>query len=193
MVDRKRLLRLVVTEVTLTTHPQQRRATFSILWCGGAVTQHEVDCPPVGIAQQTEARVLDRLAALAHDQPDHQVARQLNAEGLATRTGKEWTYARVHSMRKQHDIPTGCPLKPDHTRVRADGLVSSKAAAERLRVSPSLINLWVKHGVLLHDQHAPASKVWVRLTDADVERLTGKASDAASLPTFKTIMTRTNL
>ena len=37
MVDRKRLLRLVVTEVTLTSHPEQRQASFKVLWCGGAV------------------------------------------------------------------------------------------------------------------------------------------------------------
>jgi hypothetical protein len=36
MVDRKRLLRLVVTEVTLTTQPEQRRANFKVLWCGPA-------------------------------------------------------------------------------------------------------------------------------------------------------------
>ena len=46
--DRKRLLRLVVTEVTLTTHPEQRRATFKLLWCGGTITEHIADCPPIG-------------------------------------------------------------------------------------------------------------------------------------------------
>ena len=138
MVDRKRLLRLAVTEVTLTTHPEQRQAAFKVLWCGGAVTLHTADCPPIGAHQRTGARVLARLAALAGDQPDHRVAERLNAEGLRTRTGKEWSYARVHSMRKQHAIPTGCPLKPDPAAARADGLVSSKVcgrAAANLAVT----------------------------------------------------------
>ena len=94
-VDRKRLLRLVVTEVTLTTHPEQRQATFK---CSGAVARspstrelpahrHSINGPSAG--------VLERLAELARDLPDHQVAERLNAEGLRTRTGKAWTYARV--------------------------------------------------------------------------------------------------
>ena len=193
MVDRKRLLRLVVTEVTLSTHPERREATFKVLWCGGAVTHHTADCPPIGGHQQTKADVLERLAELAHSRPDHQVAECLNAEGLRTRTGKPWTYARVHSMRKQHSIPTGCPLKPGLAAARADGLVSSKMAAERLRVSASLINLWVKHGVLSHDQRMPASKVWVRLNEEDVARLTGTTADAVSLPTFGSVKAQAGL
>jgi len=193
MVDRKRLLRLVMTEVTLTTQPEQRRAKFKVLWCGGAVTDHSAECPPIGAHQRTAAAALARLSELSRQWPDHQVAEHLNREGFRTRTGKPWTYARVHSMRKQHGIPTGCPLDTNPGAVRADGLVSSKTAAARLGVSPSLVNLWVKHGVFLHDQRVAASKVWVRLTEEDLARLTGTSSEATSLSSFKSIMTQTGL
>lgn len=193
MVDRKRLLRLAVTEVTLTIRAEQRQATFKVLWCGGAVTEHTADCPPIGLHLRTRAAVLDRLAELAGRYPDHQVAERLNAEGFRTRTGKAWTYGRVHSVRKQHAIPTGCPLDPSPAAARADGLVSSKAAAERLQVSSSLVNLWVRHGVLQHDQRVAASKVWVRLDKTDVARLTGSTSEAPGLPTFKMVMLQTGL
>ncbi len=129
----------------------------------------------------------------AVDHPDHQVAARLNAEGYRTRTGKEWTYARVKSMRKQHTIPTGCPLNPDQTAVRSDGLLSARRAAERLGVSASLVSLWVKHGVLVHDQRVSPSKVWVRLTDSDLSRLTGGVADAAGLPTFGSIRTQARM
>ena len=191
--DRKRLLRLVVTEVTLTAHPEQRQAHIKVLWCGGAITEHVASCPPVGEHCRTGTEVIARLAELARQHPDHQVAERLNAEGFRTRTGKAWTYARVLSIRKQHAIPTGCRLDPDLTTTRADGLVSSRAAAERLQVSPSLVNLWVRHGVLRHDQRVPASKVWVRLDDADVARLTGAAPGTDALPSFKSVLRQTGL
>ena len=82
IVDRKRLLRLVVTEVTLTTHQEQRQADFKVLWCGGAVTLHTAVSPPVGAHQRTEADVLSRLAVLAGDQPDHVVAARPQCGGL---------------------------------------------------------------------------------------------------------------
>jgi DNA invertase Pin-like site-specific DNA recombinase len=187
MVDRKRLVRLVMTEITLTTRPEQRRADFKIAWCGGAITLHTAECPPAGIHLRTEATAIERLATLSVDHPDHQVAIYLKAEGFRTRTGKEWTYARVKSIRKQHAIPTGCPLVPNQTAARADGLISARCAAEQLGVSVSLVNLWVKHGVLVHDQRVSASKVWVRLNDEDLSRLTGRAAEAIDFPTFGSI------
>jgi hypothetical protein len=45
-VDRKRVLRLVINEVVLRVHAEERRAEASILWSGGATTRHEVRCPP---------------------------------------------------------------------------------------------------------------------------------------------------
>ena len=108
-------------------------------------------------------------------------------------TGKKWTYARVHSMRKQHAIPTGCPLVPHPATKRADGFVSSKMAAERLQVSPSLVNLWVQHGVLRHDQRVAASKVWVQLSKEDITRLTGACPEATSLPTLKSVREQNGL
>ena len=45
-VDRKRLLRLVVTEVVLTVDAERRRAEATVVWSGGATTRHEVRCPP---------------------------------------------------------------------------------------------------------------------------------------------------
>jgi hypothetical protein len=96
-------------------------------------------------------------------------------------------------MRKQHAIPTGCPLVPHAATKRADGFVSSKAAAERLQISPSLVNLWVKHGVLRHDQRVTASKVWVELSQEDFARLTGASPEAPSLPTLKSIREQNGL
>jgi hypothetical protein len=166
----------------------KRRAKVVVLWSGGATTRHVVQCPPPGWHIRTDAGVIARLRELAQRYPDHQIAAQLNGEGLRTRTGKAWTYARVHSMRKQHGIATACPL---HTRGqavqrRADGLMP--AAAQRLAVSPSLVHAWVRHGVLMHDQRCSASRVWVRLDADDLARLDGSSPAASRLPSFGAVL-----
>ncbi|MGH7105294.1 MAG: recombinase family protein [Acetobacteraceae bacterium] len=188
-VDRKRLLRLVVAEVVLTVDAAQRCAKAVIVWSGGATTTHIVKCPPLGWRSQTDGRVIARLRELAQRHPDHQIAERLNAEGWRTRTGKPWTYTRVHSMRKQHGIATACPLHTRAVTQRADGLVPARAAAQRLGVSPSLLHVWVRHGVLMYDQRRSASRVWVRLTDDDIARLDGSCGAAAvHLPTVSEVM-----
>jgi hypothetical protein len=192
-VDRKRLLRLVVREVVLTVDTKERRAEAMVLWSGGATTRHEARCPPLGWHGRTEPELIRHLAELARHYPDHQIAARLNAEGLRTRTGKPWTCARVFSMRKQHGIATACPLAPRDAAPRADGLIPAKAAAERLGISSSLVHVWVGHGVLDHDQHRSASKVWVRLSEDDLARLDGSSAVGPTLPRLEQVMRREGL
>jgi Recombinase zinc beta ribbon domain len=183
-VDRKRLLRLVVREAVLTVDAPTRCAEITVVWTGGATTRHEVRCPPLGQHVRTDAATIRRLGELALHHPDHRIAARLNAEGFATRTGKPWTYARVHSMRKEHGIASACPLHTRGVVERADGMVPAKLAARRLGVSPSLLHVWVRHGVLAHDQRLPASRVWVRLTGDDQARLDGSSPVTRTLPRF---------
>ncbi len=187
-VDRKRMLRLVVSEVVLTVDARARRAEATVVWSGGATTRHEVRCRPLGWHGRTEDAVVARLRELARALPDHKVAERLDAEGLCTRTGKAWTYARVHSMRRQHGIATACPLHTREADGRADGLMPVAAVARRLGVSPSLVHVWVRQGVLTYDQRRSASRVWVRLDGSDLARLDGSSPLAPHLPGFGEVM-----
>lgn len=185
--DRKRLLRLVVQEVTLKADPEKRSASFTVMWSGGTTTTHQVTCPPMGWHCVTDANLIARIRELATAYPDHQIAELLNVEDVRTRTGKEWTYGRVFSIRKQHHIPTSCPLDPVASTPRGDGLVSVKTAAQMLNISPALVHLWSKMGILVYDQRVSASKRWVCVTEADVHRLNG-STDCTHLPTIVEVM-----
>jgi DNA invertase Pin-like site-specific DNA recombinase len=187
MADRKRLLRVLIQEVTVTTHPETRSATAVILWSGGATTTQEVTCPPLGWHCVTDPAIVQRIRDLAQSEPDHRIAERLNAEGLQTRTGKAWTYQRVQSMRKQYQIPTTAPVDPTTTSTRSDGLVSANRAAQLLKISPTLVNLWAKQGVLMYDQRTAGSYLWVQVTDQDCARLDG-SQNQSHLPTVQDYM-----
>jgi hypothetical protein len=191
-VDRKRRLRLAVAAVTVTVDRTTRRVDVVILWTGGATSPHTAFLPPVGIHATTDAAVIARIRELSSELPDHAIAHALNALGLRTRTGKGWTYERVRSMRKQHGIPTGCPIRTGSLEPRADGRLSARAAATRLGVTPSLVHLWVRHGIITCDQRCRCSKQWVQLTDADITRLDGSA-DVRGLPTLTEVAEETGL
>jgi hypothetical protein len=186
--DRKRLIRLAIQEVTVTVQDDRpRTAAIRILWNGGVITSHTVSCPPLGWHCVTDADLVERLRMLAQHYPDHQIAAQLNAEGIRTQTGKAWTYQRVYSIRKQHAIPTACPLDPEARAARGDGLLPVMLAAERLSVSPKLIHVWIQQGVLRSEQRTRMSYRWVELTEADMARLDGK-HDWSQFPTVRQVI-----
>jgi hypothetical protein len=178
--DRKQLLRLVIQEVTITADAATRSAAVVIQWNGGATTSLHVQCPPLGWHCRT-APAVEQIRRLARQLPDHQIATQLNQAGTPTQTGKEWTYRRVESVRKMYGIPTACPVDPEQGTARGDGLVPVRVAAERLGISPSLVHLWVQHGVLRSDQRRTGSYRWIEVTPGDVARLTGAVPDRGLL------------
>ena len=190
--DRKRLLRLVIREITLAPLSEKRSAEFVVYWHGGAITTHQVVCPPLGWHCRTDAELAQRIQDLAQHYPDHIIADQLNGEGVRTRTGKEWTYERVLSVRKQYQIATACPVDPSQPTPRGDGLVPVKTAAQMLNVSDSLVNIWAKQGVLISDQRTFGSYLWVRVTESDIERLNGSLN-CHELPTVANLMSQLHL
>ena len=171
--DRKCLLRLVVEEVTLTVAADKGSAESVILWSGQVTTQQHVTRPRMGWHCVTDADIVQCLRELAATQPDHRIAEILNAEGTRTQTGKTWTYQRVQSIRKQHAIPTSCPISAHHTTPRGDGLLRVKAAAQRLDISAQTVHLWAKQAILVSDQRVRGSKLWVRVDETDLRRLDG--------------------
>jgi DNA invertase Pin-like site-specific DNA recombinase len=186
--DRKRLLRLVLQAVTVTVQPTRpRSATVAILWSGGTTTEQTVTCRPMGWHCTTAAAVIEQIRCLAQQLPDHQIAERLNAAGVRTHTGQVWTYARVASMRKQHQIPTACPLDPAARRERGDGFVPVALAAQQLGVSRSLLHIWIQQGVLTGEQRVCQSYRWVRLTEADRARLGGQ-HDWSQFPPVRQVM-----
>jgi hypothetical protein len=186
MADRKRLLRTVIQEITLTpTTPRQ--ATMTILWSGGVTTSHEVICPPIGWHCVASAALVERLRDLSSRLPDHRIAELFNAEEVRTPTGKPWTAGRVASLRKQHALATACPTEPGAVAVRGDGLISTIEAARRLQISPSLVHVWLAHGVLIGDQRAAGSDQWVSLTEQDAARLSGQLP-CADFPSIRDLL-----
>ncbi len=186
MADRKRLLRTIIQEITLTpTAPRQ--ASMTILWSGSLTTSHEIVCPPIGWHCLAPASLVERLRELASRLPDHQIAELLNSEQVRTPTGKPWTPQRVSSLRKQHAIGTKCPVEPGAVSARGDGLISTAEAARRLQISSSLVHVWVGHGVLSGDQRSVGSDLWVRLTDQEMGRLSGQV-DAGDFLSIRDLM-----
>jgi DNA invertase Pin-like site-specific DNA recombinase len=186
LTERKRLLRLVITQVCLTVDQAGRHGQVVISWCGGASSELSISYPPAGWHCVTDAGVVERLRELAPHWPDYAIAQKFNQEGILTRTGKEWTHERVRTIRRQHNIPTGCTLDPVKSEPRGDGLVPVKTAARLLGVSLSLVNLWAQHGVLVSEQRITGSYLWVRVNESDQVRLSGVGL-GTQYPRFKEV------
>jgi len=181
MEERKRLLRCLIQEVVLCRDAGAKGApgitTIHLGWRSGAWSELQVYRPSSGDHTRTAEPVLGRIRTLAQQHPDDRISEILNAEGLTTRMGFSWTPERVRHIRAYHGIPTACPIMPQDSETRGDGLISVRAAAERLGVVPSSFTHWCKWGFVQTEQRGPGSPLWLRLTEEDFARLDGTAGN----------------
>jgi len=180
-VERKRMLRCLIQDVSLDSFSQVGQTRIHIRWQTGCATTLQVRRPTLGDAHRLEASVVALIADLAQNHPDDQIAEILNQRGLVTQQGLLWSYRRVMESRRRHDIPTACPITPRDRAPRSDGLLSVKSAAEQLGTCPNTIVHWARKGIVSSEQKAGTCPIWVRLRADDVARLMQATPPAGSL------------
>jgi DNA invertase Pin-like site-specific DNA recombinase len=138
--DRKRMVRLLVDDVTL---HKTDSIHLHIRFRGGQTHSLVVAIPPTSWqARQTRPDTLAALDKLLDTHTDAQTAEALNAAGHRSGENKTFTAAIVVHIRRKYHLPSHAD------RLRAQGLLTTTELAQRLRVHPSTIKTWTKAGIL---------------------------------------------
>ncbi len=100
--DRKRVVRLLIEDVTLLTAEQ---IVAHIRFKGGATQTLQVPFPPpFAQSRLTAPQTLEVMQQLLHDLTDAQTAEQLNALGYPTFTGLPFHATHVAQLRRHHGL-----------------------------------------------------------------------------------------
>ena len=138
--DRKRLVRLLIEDVTL-TRPQG--ITLQVRFRGGAVQTLTIAAPRRNWEiWETAPQVLETMDALLKDYTDRQVAEILNERGLHPGKGGVFHARLVANIRRVYG------LKSRYERLRAAGMLTPVEAARLLGVDHSTVKHWYKAGLL---------------------------------------------
>jgi hypothetical protein len=136
--DRKRLLRTMIADVTLTSKPDNRELQVGIRWRSGASEQHPIQRPPKPAdAKRTPSEVIELIKRLAADHTNTQIAEQLNAAGMRTSTGLPFDEKAIRWLRWRYRIGPSQPR---------DGELAVSQLAERFDVSDGTVYAWMSTG-----------------------------------------------
>jgi DNA invertase Pin-like site-specific DNA recombinase len=140
MRERKRMLRLLVEDVTLT---RERAIQIQIRWKGGATTTLERPLPRTAPdLRRTPAAIVEQVRALATEQTDQQIARTLNGRWLRSGTGQPFTRRLVRSLRAAYAVPSLV------AHLRGAGWRTAAEIAGQLHVHPTTAKRFAREGVL---------------------------------------------
>jgi len=138
--DRKRMVRLLVEDVTLT---RDQKITLHIRFKGGACKTVMVPLPQNAWQQRLTRRdVVEEIDRLLDQYHDVEIAAILNEHGFRSGKGCLFSASIVARIRRNYG------LKNRFDRMRQTGLLTVKEMATVLAVSQGTVKTWKNHGML---------------------------------------------
>jgi hypothetical protein len=140
MKEKKRMLRLLLQDVTLTKGDALH---VDIRFAGGATRSFDLPLPRTCMElRTTDADVVKEIDRLIDTYTDGEIAGVLNERGVRTVVTTPWTAARIGRLRSIYG------LTDRRTRLLSQGLLTPEDVAARYGVVLSTVHLWRRRGIL---------------------------------------------
>ena len=161
--DRKRMLRLLIKDITVDKLPPKQLLAH-VRWQGGACTDLSVQLPPnIADRKRHPSAIVDQVRELALSLPNAQIAEQLNREGHVSTTGKPYTAKVIQWLRWRYQIPTATLKRPEDLTVQQ--------VAKHFGVSAGVVYYWIQRSLLQARRLNRGMPYWVTLNPSDELKL----------------------
>jgi DNA invertase Pin-like site-specific DNA recombinase len=174
--ERKRILRLLVEDVTLINGEMIQ---VHVRLRGGA-TRSLIVAKPLPIAQirKTKADVVAEIDRLLDRYCDREVAEVLNRQGKRTWQDEPFNLKKIAHIRQAFN------LKCRYSRLRVRGLLTAREMSSRHGVTITTINAWGREGLLKKHRYDNVRRCLYEPLDQNAI-LKGQGGRQAKQPTFK--------
>jgi DNA invertase Pin-like site-specific DNA recombinase len=167
--DRKRMLRLLIKDITVEKQHGARHAVMHIRWQGGACSDVHVELPrPRAEAIRYPEPIIARVRDLARALTDQQIVAELNRLGELSATGQHHTMHTIKWIRWKYQIPAPALKRPEEVTVQD--------LARRLGVLPGVVYYWAKRGMIQSRRINGGSPVWITVDDVKMRELRDRVS-----------------
>ena len=174
--NRKRLVRALIADVTITSQPTGPELQVGIRWRSGASEQHTVQRPKTRQEViRTPAAAIELTRRLAPDHTNAQIAEQLNTSGLKAGTGTPFKAEHVQWIRWRHKIRY--PASYAH-----DGELTVHQVAERFGISDGSVYAWIETGKLTA-RRGPGNRIYIPFPPEIEQQCRRLIADSIHLPT----------
>ena len=161
--DKKRILQLLIQDITV-EKPERGRVILHVRWQGGQCEDFDVRLPrPAAERWRHGDALVQRVRELAQDYSDGEIAATLNAEGLKSNKGNEFTRSSVSWIRHKHGIPPVDKKDPEERTV--------KDISQKFGVSPGVVYYWIANKIITARRLNQGSPYWITINQQKEKQL----------------------
>ena len=140
--QRKRMIRLLIKDVTLTRDSKYARVQVRLR--GGQTKTLEIPHPlHGGKLRKTPQDIIKEIDGMLDHHTEGEIARLLNRRGITSSLGHPFSPSLIAKLRRAHGLTTR------FDRLRKKGLLTKREMARELSVHHSTIGAWHKHRLLV--------------------------------------------
>jgi hypothetical protein len=163
--DRKRILRLIIKDITVEKPAEPKQIVLHIRWQGGAIEDIPVEIP-ANYSDQIRYgdHILTRVRELSQRCTDAQIANLFNEEGLKSAKNKRFTISMIKWIRYKHGI-LGPVLK------RSDELTVNQVM-DSFAVSRYVVYHWIERKIISARRLNHGSPYWISIDPQKKKELT---------------------
>ncbi len=177
--DRKRILRLLLKDITLEKRPPAHQAILHLRWQGGATEDLVVELPLKAADRWRYPEALvNKVRQLAQNQTDLQIALSLNQEGLRSAKGRVFTASMIGWIRGKYRIPAPVLQQPGELTVRQ--------LSQKFAVSQHVVYYWLNNGLVAARRAQPNGRMWITLTAQQEQELQAWVTSSKRIAKSKT-------
>jgi len=150
--DRKRILRLLIKDITVERKSSSKIATLHLRWQGGATEDLQIIIPAMNYEKWRHPKeLIERVKELAEYMTDEDIVEKFNKEGLKTNKGNSFTKNSIEWIRHKYHI-----LSP---RLQKPGELSINEVAKKFNVSHYVIRYWIEKNIIF--ARKAGIKLWI--------------------------------
>ncbi len=172
--DRKRILRLLIKDITVEKLPEPKRIMLHLRWYGGACEDIPITLLP-SIADQLRypKEIIEKVKGLAKDLTGAEIARELNRQGILSAKGKPFTASMISWIRYRHAIPA-----PNHKRPEE---LTVKDVAKKFAVSIHVVYYWINQKVVKARRLNQGMPYWITIDSQKEKELIEWVSNSSKI------------
>jgi len=172
--DRKRILRLLVRDITVVKGPEPKIVRLHVRWQGGETETLKLQLPQNRAdAIRYPGAFVERIRQLAVDHHDDEIVVKMGSEGYKSSTsGKPITLGAVKWLRYKYHIPA--PQLPL-------GTMTVGQVREKYGVSLWVVHYWIERGIVSAGQRKPNVPYTITIDSNTDQRLLEWVANSAHL------------